>query len=449
MIVAGVMVGSGIFIVSADIARQTHSPFYLLLTWVIAGLITILGAYNYSKLAAAYPTSGGQYVFIKQAWGKLPAFLYGWAFLLVIQTGFLAAVSTAFAKFAGILFPAITTNPLYIIPLLNISITPLKLVALGVIVFLTWANQFGIQQGALLNNIFTVVKITSLLALVTLGIAFGLGTPFPTQHTIINPIIFPSDFGKLGQFVVFIFPVICVGPLFSADAWNNVTFLGDEVKAPEKLIPKAMLLGTSLVVLLYFLANIAYLNVLPFCAIQNPPQDRVATLAIQQILGNNGAIAMAIAIMISTFGCVNAMTIAGARVIYAMAKDGLFFKPFETLHPKFNSPNNALWVQCLWACVLALSGSYLELLDFIIFASLLFYILTALGAYKLQPQVKLTHWFSKISPVLYSVTLAYIALVLACTTPKTTLPGLALIIIGLPLYLIWKRNHSTHDDIDN
>lgn len=438
MIVVGVMVGSGIFIVSADIARNTQSPFLLLLSWVLAGIITVLGAYNYSKLSAAYPTSGGQYVFIKEAWGKLPAFLYGWAFLLVIQTGFLAAVSTAFAKYTGVLFPSINQDVLFTVPVLNTSITTVKLVALAVILFLTWINRFGIQQGALINNVLTVIKIGSVLTL----IAFGLAAPFVLQHPVHNTMLPTENIGQIVQFMIIVFPAICVGPLFSADAWNNVTFLGDEVKEPEKLISKAMILGTSIVVILYLLANVGYLNLLSFSDIAHAPQDRVGTLAIQQILGASGAIWMAIAIMISTFGCVNAMTIAGARVIYAMAKDGLFFKTFEQVHPKFHSPNHALWVQGLWACVLALSGSYLDLLDFIIFSALIFYIVTVLGVYKLQPKVVLNRWYHKVSPAIYAIIVAYLTCVLAYTKASTTLPGLVLIIIGLPLYYYWQNKNK-------
>lgn len=435
-LVMGSMIGSGIFIVSADVARGLGSWQYLLLAWIFAAVITIMGAASYSRLSAAMPEAGGQYVFIREAWGKLPAFLYGWAMIFVIQGGFLAAVGTAFSKFFGVIWPVISTqNVLFYLPM-GFEVTSAKLTAILCILFLSIFNMVGVKEGAFLQNVFTVLKVAAVIALIALGLFAGILFPYTAPAISANMTAYPvANISDLW----WLLPTFAVGPLFSSDAWNNVTFVGGEIKDPEKTVPKALILGTVAVCLIYIIANLAYLKVLPLQWIQNAPEDRVATLVLQSILGSSGAMMMAGAIMISTFGCLNGMIMAGARVIYAMAKDGLFFKQFENLHPKFATPTRALIAQGLWASFLALTGTYLALLDYIVFMALIFYIVTVLGSYQLAKAGKITlptPW-ARILPLAYVTLIGYITLVLAFTKTSTTLPGLLLVLLGIPIYWVW------------
>lgn len=455
-IVAGSMVGSGIFIVSADIGRTMGTGGLLMLVWVFSAVLTMLAALSYSKLAAYMPKAGGQYVFLKESWGELPAFLYGWALLTVIQTGFLAAVAVAFTKYLGVLIPAVSATPLFTLPF-HIGITPQQLLAVGILLILTLYNSTGIQNGAILQNIFTSLKVIALILLIIVGIAFGHHL---WDGSINWSLALPTEQAAKGNLIT-LFAFASVGALFSSDAWNYVTFIGGEVKEPHKNLPKALIGGVGLVVSIYLVANLAYLNLLPLSAIQNAPQDRVATAAMDVIFPGAGVLLMASIILISTFGCLNGMLLSGARVFYAMAKDGLIFRQFGEVHPKTHSPNFSMWAQFAWAAVLALSGTYGKLLDYIVFTTLLFYILTMLGllrlAKRIPAKVNMTTRRSWIIPITYIAGAAFISFFLLFGdffTPDyksrfaidfyntkffTSIAGLGLTALGLPAYLLWKK----------
>jgi APA family basic amino acid/polyamine antiporter len=455
-IVAGSMVGSGIFIVSADISRTLGTGGLLIAVWVFAGILTLLGATSYGKLAAYMPKAGGQYVFLKEAWGEIPGFLYGWALLTVIQTGFLAAVAVAFTKYLGVLIPAVSADPVA-------SFLPIprqNLLAVVILLGLTLYNCTGIKNGAILQNVFTSLKVIALVGLVVVGLAFG-------QHLWTGGIdwslALPPAQAMKGDWVT-LFAFASVGALFSADAWNYVTFIGGEVKEPRKNLPKALVLGTSAVVLLYLAANFAYLNLLTLPEIQNAPQDRVATVAMNMVFPGAGVWLMASVILISTFGCLNGLLLSGARVFYAMAKDGLLFKKFAEVHPKTHSPNFSMWAQFVWASLLALSGTYGKLLDYIVFTSLVFYIVTMWGLLRLAKRIP--QEVNMTSPKDYAIPLTYIAgaffiaffllfgdfflpgaaqkLTTDFTNTKffTSIAGLGLTALGLPVYWLWKSKKS-------
>jgi APA family basic amino acid/polyamine antiporter len=438
------MVGSGIFIVSADIAQQVKTSGLLIAIWVFTGIVTLLGATSYGKLAAHMPRAGGQYVFLKEAWGEIPAFLYGWILLTVIQTGFLAAVAVAFTKYLGVIFPVVSSQPLFqLTP--NFGISAQQLLAVALLIGLTAFNATGVKNGALLQNIFTTLKVLALLLLIILGFAFGhnlLGgphaAPIDWSFSIPGESIFSQAF-------IATFATATVGALFSADAWNYVTFIGGEVKDASRILPKALTLGTTVVVMLYLLVNFAYLNVLPLDVIQHAPESRVATAAIQPIFGSAGALVMALIILISTFGCLNGMVLAGARVFYAMAKDGLLFPQFGQVDPKTHSPNFSLWMQCIWGSLLALSGTYSQLLDYIVFSALVFYIVTLAGLIKMGKEnpneMRMKTWWDFAMPSLYIGCASYIGFFLLFSPQKwfTSVAGLGLTLLGLPIYFVWKK----------
>lgn len=452
-IVAGSMVGSGIFIVSSDIARTMGTGGWLMTIWGFAGLLTLLGAASYGKLAAYMPKAGGQYVFLREAWGELPAFLYGWNLLTVIQTGFLAAVAVAFTKYLGVLVPAISSAPL--VPGWPIRLQ--SVLAVAVLLVLTLYNSTGIQNGAILQNVFTSLKVLALGLLIGVGLLFGnhLGA-VDWSFTL------PAAQAAKGDWLT-LFAFASVGALFSADAWNYVTFIGGEVKNPSKNLPKALILGTVTVVLLYLLANLAYLNLLTLPQIQNASEDRVATVAMDMIFPGGGVLMMAGVILISTFGCLNGMLLAGARVFYAMARDGLLFQKFAEVNPKTHSPDFCLWVQFVWASGLALSGTYGQLLNYIVFSTLLFYILTMLGLIrlgrKIPAAVQMTRKRDYAIPIAYIAGASFIAFFLLFgdfLTPDymarfqsdlwhtkffTSVAGLLLTALGLPVYWAWKKTH--------
>ena len=475
-IVAGSMIGSGIFIVSADIARQTGSAGGLLLTWIITGILTIFAALSYGELAAMMPKAGGQYIYLRESYSPLWGFLYGWTLFLVIQTGTIAAVAVAFARFLGVLLPSISPTT-YIIEPINltsgyaISLSDQQLVAISLIIVLTMLNTQGLKLGKIIQNLFTSAKTLSLLVLILLGIFIGgaagtfsanFANLFTPQNAdTIKPYFefLPEVSVSSGFFgLIVVFCVAQVGSLFSADAWNNITFTAGEVKEPQKNIPLSLVLGTGLVISLYILANFAYLATLSLTQIQNAPEDRVGTLALDTIFGGGGAMVMAIAIIISTFGCNNGLVLAGASVYYAMAKDNLFFKATAKLN-KNHVPAFALILQCVWACLLVLprtrSGKVLPngaedygnlygaLLDYVVFAVLIFYILTIIGLFilrKTRPDAERPYkaFGYPIIPAIYIVAATVISLVLLFYKPQTSLPGLAIVLSGVPVYFIWK-----------
>ncbi len=436
-LVMGSMIGSGIFIVPADISRQVNSPGLMILTWVVTAVLTIVAALSYGELAAAMPKAGGQYVYLREAFGPMLGFLYGWTLFTVIQTGTLAAVAVAFAKFAGVFFPAVSASN-YVVRAGAFGISTQQLLAIAVIVLLTWVNTRGIRTGAAVQNTFTFAKTAALLGLIAIGIAFGRNSSAVAEN-------FGGFWRNAGWTwdALRLTGVAMVGALFSSDAWNNVTFTSGEVRNPRRNLPLSLALGVGLVSLIYLGTNFVYLYVLPFDAIQHAAEDRVATAAAGTILGPIAVQVMAAAIMISTFGCLNGMILAGARVYYAMALDGLFFKGVAKLHPQRHTPVVSLAVQCAWASLLTLTGRYSDLLDYVIFAVLLFYILTIAGLFVLrhkQPDMERPYRAIgyPLLPLFYIVVAGCIEVLLLFYKPDYTWPGLLLVLLGFPVYLIWR-----------
>ncbi len=444
MIVAGSMIGSGIFIVSADIARQVGAPGWLLMVWVLTGLLTVVAALSYGELAAMFPDAGGQYIYLREAHGPLWGFLYGWTVFLVIQTGTIAAVAVAFAKFLGVLMPSVSaTNTLFTLG--PISFSTQRLVGIGVVALLTATNTLGIKAGKIVQNTFTAAKVGALAALIVLAFFIGSNDE-AAAHTsdFWSPIVNGNTLSTIALLTAI--GTAMVGSLFSADAWNNIGFAAEEVKEPHRTVPRAMMFGTIIVTILYLSANVSYIFVLPMDGIQHAAEDRVGTAAAQVIFGGGAAAIMAVAIMISTFGCTNGLILAGARVYYAMAHHGLFFKKIGELN-KHGVPANGLILQGIWAAVLALSGTYGNLLDYVIFAALLFYVLTVAGIFVLRrkrPDAQRPYkaWGYPVMPALYIVLATLIMIDLLIYKPAYTWPGLGLVLTGLPVYFLWKRKSA-------
>jgi APA family basic amino acid/polyamine antiporter len=462
-IVIGSMIGSGIYIVDADIARGTGSPALFLGAWVVTAVLTLIGALSYGELAAMMPKAGGQYVYLRESLGPLWGFLFGWTLFLVIQTGTIAAVCVAFGKFLGVFFPSISTThwlwhiahvPAWrvgpmVLGNMEIGVSTANLTGIAIVILLAIVNIFGVGLGALIQNVFTSAKAISLAALILLAFTVGRSAEAWTANFAGGAFwknagwnaMHPVQVGAGGPIMlvnlVVILAVVQVGSLFSADAWNNITFTAGFVLA------------------VYFLVSLAYLLVLPLHGdpngatvaargIQYAAEDRVATAVLGQIFHAGGAWLMAGAILISTFGCANGMTLAGARVFYAMSRDGLFFKSVGKLHPRYKTPVAGLIVQAVWTVLLCVSGSYSQLLDYIIFAELVFYILTISGLFVLrfkQPHAARPYkaWGYPVLPALYIVMAAWICIVLLRYKPQYTWPGLVLVLLGIPVYLFWSR----------
>lgn len=435
-IIVGSMIGSGIFLVSADIAKQVQTPGMLLLAWVVTGIITMLAALSYGELAAAMPKAGGQYVYIREAFGRLPGFLYGWTLFSVIQTGTIAAVGIAFAKFTGVFFPSIAeTNIVADFGLFAINTQ--QILAVAVIIFLSVYNYREVKSGAFIQNIFTITKVGALLFLVIIGIWYGFTSEGSSQH--FSP-AFPSviDLTTIG-----IFGAAMTGSLFSADAWNNITFTAGEVENPKRNLPLSLLLGTGTVILLYFLANVAYISVLGMDKIANAENRRVATSMMEIILGAKGKYFMAAMIMISTFGCLNGIIFTAARVYYAMAKDGMFLKSAAKLN-KNNVPANSITMQCIWSVLLCFTGTYGKLLEYIMFAVMLFYLITISGLFVLRvkkPEMERPYkaFGYPVIPALYLLLAAWVSYTMLINQTMSCIYGLVIILIGLPVYLTLKR----------
>src|SRR5213595_63178 len=468
MLVAGSMIGSGIFIVSSIIARQVGAPGWLLLVWLVTGLLTLMAALSYGELAAMMPKAGGQYVYLREAFSPLWGFLYGWTLFLVIQTGTIAAVAVGFARYTGVLIPWVSEKNYLIEPIrfggYALSLSTAQFVGLAMIALLTYMNTRGLNLGKLVQNIFTTAKTGALIALIVLGIVVGVksgagAANFSDFWTLRGGL---QDVGQgLTAATAFgLFVGICVAQtnsLFSADAWNNITFIAGEVKEPRRNIPLALAFGTLLVIGLYLLANVAYLATLPFASIQNAPSDRVASETANVIFPGAGATIMAVAIMISTFGCNNGLILAGARAYYAMARDGLFFRAVADLN-KFRVPAWGLVIQGVWAGALVLPRTvktdaagnvtgygnlYGNLLDYVISAALIFYILTIVGIFLLRwkrPDAERPYkaFGYPIVPALYIVGAAVILFVLFVYQTATTWPGLMIVLTGVPVYFLWK-----------
>jgi len=467
-IVMGSMIGSGIFIVAADVARQVRSPGLFFLTWLMSGLMTVIGAVSYGELAGMMPQAGGQYVYLREAFGPLSGFLYGWTLFLVIQTGTLAAVAVAFGKFLGVFAPWVSAQRILLdlgswvlfgYPI-ALTVSSQQLIAIVTLFFLSVLNIFGLRVGAWVQNIFTILKVGALIGIVVLGAWWALGHPVSPASQ--------QGFWREAHWDVATLTVISValvGPLFSSDAWNNVTFTGAEVINPKRNLPLALFLGTSAVCMVYLASNWAYYRALPFFGapqggllergIQHAAEDRVATAAMQVLLGGRGEEVMAAAIMISTFGCMNGMILAGARVYYAMAKDGLFFSSVGNVNAKHHTPAVSLLVQAVWAALLTLTGTYNELLDYVIFAVVLFYILTIAGIFRLRrtrpdaarPYRALGY---PVLPLLYIAFASFVEGALLTHKALRSVAGLSIVLIGIPVYYLWsnsrRRNAGSVDE---
>ena len=457
------MIGSGIFIVSADISRQVSSwgPGALLLVWVITGAMTVTGALAYAELAAMMPRAGGQYVFLREGLSPAAGFLYGWTLFMVIQTGTIAAVAVAFGKFLGVLVPGVTPDVFLSLGQLHLpgaadaiqlGLSPQRVVAIAMIAVLTALNIRGVTLGAAIQTVFSVAKIGALAALVLFGLTLFRRPDVAAANF--------SNFWGTGDWTLAVLPVIgaaMVGSLFSADAWNNVTFAAAEVREPTKNLPRALALGTGMVCGLYILANVAYLNILPFHGdpngadalargIQYAAQDRVGTAAIEVALGAGAATIMAVAILLSTFGCNNGLILSGPRVYYAMARDQLFFEKAGKLHPIYRTPVFGLIAQALWASVLCISGTYNELLNYVVFATLIFYLLTTVSLFRLRrlrPDVPrpVKAFGFPLLPALYICANAFLLVVLLADPQQRKFSALGLLIVatGIPVYLVWRR----------
>lgn len=462
MVVVGSMIGSGIFIVTADMARLVGSPGWLLFAWGLTGVLTVGAALSYGELAAMLPRAGGQYVFLREAFSPLWGFLYGWTLFTVIQTGTIAAVAVAFARFTGVLVPWVAEDhyllaPLHVTPGYAVSLSTAQLVGVSLILLLTWSNTRGLEYGKIVQNVFTTAKTGALVALIGVGLLLGWNAEAVSAN-------FGDMWGARGVSELApgltaattygLFVAVCIaqtGSLFSADAWHNICFTAGEVKDPRRTLPLAMALGTAVVIGLYLLANLAYLVTLPLSAIQTAPSDRVATLLVNTVFPGIGAPVMAVAIMVSTFGCVNGLVLAGARAYYAMARDGLFFRRAGELNA-VRVPAFGLGLQGLWAVLLVLPRTYdpatgvygnlySNLLDYVVSAALLFYALTVAGLVRLRitrpdaPRPYRAFGYPVI-PILYLLGAAAILYVLFAYRPATTWPGLLIVLAGVPVYLL-------------
>ncbi|HRN55835.1 MAG TPA: amino acid permease [Agriterribacter sp.] len=450
MLVAGSMIGSGIFIVSAEIARNVGSAGALIMMWVLAGIVTSIAALSYGELSGMFPRAGGQYVYLREAYNPFVAFLFGWTQFGVIQTGTIAAVAVAFAKFTAYLIPAFGEQNI-VLHAGWFTVSGAQVLAILSVVFLTYINSRGVKNGKVIQTTFTLVKILSLAGLTVLGLLTGAKAEVWNANWQ-NAWTFSSITNVNGQTAttllsgLALFGAVAVsmkGTLFSSDAWNNVTFIAAEIKSPQKNIGRALFLGTAIVTIIYVATNLMYLAVLPFHEIAFAANDRVGVAAAEKIFGSSGSLIVAVMIMISTFGCNNGLILAGARIYYTMAKDGLFFKKAGNLN-KYSVPGRGLWIQCIWASVLCLTGSYNDLLAMVIFGVLVFYVLTILGIYILRrkrPDIVRSYKASgyPVLPVIYMLTAAALALLLLIFESKYTVPGLGIIVLGIPVYCIAKR----------
>src|SRR5213595_2188213 len=472
MIVAGSMIGSGIFIVSADIAREVGAPGWLLVVWLVTGLLTVMAALSYGELAAMMPKAGGQYVYLREAFSPLWGFLYGWTLFLVIQTGTIAAVAVGFARYMGVLVPWVSESNYLIAPIrfggYAVSLSTAQFVGLALIGFLTYTNTRGLEVGKLIQNVFTTAKTGALIGLIVLGIIVGLRSGAGAENFqhfwTLRGNLQDVGAGLTAATAFGLFVGLCVAQtnsLFSADAWNNITFTAGEVVNPRRNVPLSLAFGTFLVIGLYLLANVAYLATLPFAAIQNAPSDRVASETANVIFPGAGATIMAVAIMVSTFGCNNGLILAGARAYYAMARDGLFFRRVGELN-KNHVPAWGLIIQGIWAGILVLPRTvktdsagnvvgygnlYGNLLDYVISAALIFYILTIVGLFVLRrnrPAVERPYkaFGYPIIPALYIIGASIILVVLFIYQTATTWPGLIIVLTGVPIYFLWRRSNA-------
>jgi APA family basic amino acid/polyamine antiporter len=453
MVVAGSMIGSGIFIVGADITRNVGSAGWMIAVWLITGIMTIIAATSYGELSAMYPKAGGQYVYLKEAYNPLVGFLYGWSFFAVIQTGTIAAVGVAFAKFAGYFFPALNMQEQNILFTLGtVKIYPAQLVSIAVVFLLTQINTRGVKEGKIIQTTFTVSKLLALFGLILCGFLFvdqsywteNWATGMNSQKALI------AEDGSItweaigGITLLGAIAASMVGSIFSSDSWNNVTFIAGEIKNPKRNIGLSLFLGTLIVTIIYIAANLMYLNVLPMAQIAKPEEDRLAVAAASVIFGSAGRAMIAVLIMVSTFGCINGLVMAGARVYYTMAQDGLFFKQAATLN-KNAVPQWALWSQAVVAALLCLSGRYGELLDMVSFVVVIFYVLTIIGIFilrKKKPEMERPYkaFGYPVLPLIYVLMGTSFCILLVMFKPEYTWPGLIITLLGVPLYFFAARS---------
>ena len=453
MIVAGSMIGSGVFIVSAEITRNLGSAGWLTLMWVLGGIVTIIAAVSYGELSGMFPKAGGQYVYLREAYNPFVAFLFGWTQFSVIQTGTIAAVAVGFAKFSSYLIPAFSEENI-LLDLGFMKVSAAQLFAIVSIVLLTWINTRGIRSGKIIQTVFTLAKLLSLFGLIFFGFLLGAKAEVWNANwahawdavslTQSNGEVITTLLSGLALFGAV--AISMKGSLFSSDAWNNITFIAAEIKNPQKNIGRALFFGTLLVTIVYVSANLMYLAVLPLHDIAFAAKDRVAVAAAEQIFGRNGSIIMAVMIMVSTFGCNNGLILSGARIYFTMAEDRLFFKKAGQLN-RFNVPANGLWIQCVWASLLCLSGKYGDLLTLVIFGVLIFYVLTILGIFilrKKQPDAPRPYkaFGYPVLPLIYVVVAISLALLLLVFETGYALPGLGIILLGIPLYFIAVRSQT-------
>ncbi len=448
MLVVGSMIGSGIFIVSADIARQVGSAGWLSAIWLLTGLLTIIAAVSYGELSAMFPKAGGQYVYLKEAYSKLIAFLYGWSFFAVIQTGTIAAVGVAFSKFASYLYEPFSEQNI-ILTFLFFKLNAAQIVAIVTIIFLTFLNSKGVKSGKILQTILTIFKIVSLIGLLIFG--FILAAKSEIWQSNWTNAFHLQSFDKTennwvqisGTGIIAALSAGMVGSVFSSDAWNGVTFIAGEIQNPKRNVGLSLFLGTFIVSVLYFLTNMMYLSVLPFPEIAFAQSDRVAVVASQNIFGASGTVIIALMIMISTFACNNGLIMAGARVYFTMAQDGLFFKKAALLN-KASVPEWALWIQCVWASVLCLTGKYGDLLDFVVIIVLIFYILTLFGIFILRKKLPNAERPYKafgypFVPSFYILVALSLCLGLLLTKFSTCGWGVVIMLSGIPIYYLTKQ----------
>jgi APA family basic amino acid/polyamine antiporter len=453
MIVAGSMIGSGIFIVSADITRNVGSAGWLVAVWLLTGFMTLTAALSYGELSAMFPKAGGQYVYLKESYNPLLGFLYGWSFFSVIQTGTIAAVGVAFSKFAGYFFPSLEMTDANILMQIGfLKIYPAQILSIATIILLTYINTKGVQAGKMIQSTFTITKLASLFGLIGFGFLLASKASIWDANwaNAWEMKTIASDNSTTPIFGVAILGAIAasmVGSIFSSDAWNNVTFIAGEIKNPKRNIGLSLFLGTLIVTVIYIAANLMYLSVLPLNEIANAPADRVAVAASNAIFGNIGTYVIAIMIMIATFGCNNGLILAGARVYYTMAQDGLFFKKAGTLN-KHSVPAWALWAQCIVAGLLCLSGRYGDLLDMVSFIVVIFYILTIIGIFilrKKRPELERPYkaFGYPVLPAIYILMGTCFCVLLIIYKPNFTWPGLIITLLGVPLYYLALRNQKT------
>lgn len=464
MVVAGSMIGSGIFIVAADITRNVGSTGWLIFVWLLTGFMTLTAALSYGELSAMYPKAGGQYVYLKEAYNPLIGFLYGWSFFAVIQTGTIAAVGVAFAKFAAYLFPSLSEKVI-LLDLGFFQVSAAQLVSIVLVVLLTFINTRGVKEGKIIQTTFTLAKLLALFGLIIFGFLIGAkagiweanwadawsfgklertqtGNEVVFVGEAIEKIPYPGWFAIIGALAA-----AMVGSVFSSDAWNNVTFIAGEIKRPERNIGLSLFFGTLIVTVIYVCANLMYTAVLPINEIAFADNDRVAVAASKNIFGDSGTIVIAVMIMISTFGCNNGLILSGARVYYTMAKDGLFFKNAGSLNQN-GVPARGLWIQCLWASILCLSGKYGDLLDYVVFVVLIFYILTIAGIFRLRsskPELPRPYkaFGYPVLPAIYILLATAMCIALLFFKPKFASFGLVIVLVGIPIYYmaVAGRNH--------